>query len=100
MSLLKKLFGRTEKNNSLSQPERDSLSARTPQELIEIFGGVAFEKQLHFGDIIGTNNWSVDIAESNISFGPGPTLSRDCHKLLSNNRCNSKSTEKKTASIS
>jgi hypothetical protein len=37
-------------------------------ELIEIYGGIAFEKQLFFANIVGEMEWNVDINKGEISF--------------------------------
>lgn len=43
---------------------------KTEQELIEQFGGNAFDKQIDLGEAIGNNNWNVDMTKGEISFGP------------------------------
>ncbi|WP_104383070.1 DUF6882 domain-containing protein [Sphingobacterium sp. HMA12] len=48
----------------------DSLPYRTEQELIERFGGIAFDKQYDFATVIGQNNWNIDMTKEEISFGP------------------------------
>ncbi len=47
----------------------NNLPAASIDELLERFGGMAFEKQLHLNDIVGTNNWNVDMTKGEISFG-------------------------------
>ncbi len=42
----------------------------TLEELIEQNAGLSFEKQLVFGDVIGTNNWELDMQQGKIIFGP------------------------------
>jgi hypothetical protein len=39
------------------------------QELIEKYGGIALEKQFHFGEIVGDLSWGVDMQTGEISFG-------------------------------
>lgn len=46
-----------------------SQNTTTEQELLEKYIAIAYEKQLHFGDIIGENNWNVDVRQGTISFG-------------------------------
>lgn len=54
---------------SIKEPE-DNLIYRTEQELIERFGGIAFDKQYDFATVIGNNNWNIDMSKEEISFGP------------------------------
>lgn len=54
---------------STKEPE-DNLIYRTEQELIERFGGIAFDKQYDFATVIGNNNWNIDMTKEEISFGP------------------------------
>lgn len=71
MGFFDKIFG----NNKNVEPSKETLQAqslpicKTEQELIEQFGGIAFDKQIDLGDVIGSNNWNVDITKGEISFG-------------------------------
>lgn len=47
----------------------DLMPCKTEQELIERYGGIAMDKQLNFRDFIGNNNWNINIANEEISFG-------------------------------
>jgi len=39
------------------------------QELMEQYGGIALEKQLYFGEIVGSLSWEIDIQKGIIKFG-------------------------------
>jgi hypothetical protein len=72
MGFLNKLFGKeaeAEQSNEV-KPQQNQAPCKTEQELIERFGGIGFEKQLDFGDVIGNNNWNIDIQKGEIGFGP------------------------------
>lgn len=60
---------KVEQVRSTEKPD-DSLAYRTEQELIERFGGIAFDKQYDFATVIGNNNWNIDMSKEEISFGP------------------------------
>jgi len=70
MDFLKKLFGKEK-----AAPSNEENQAQTEQpctsehELIERYGGVALGKQLKLGEIIGENDWNVDMTKQEISFG-------------------------------
>jgi len=59
---------KVEQVTSTKEPE-DNLIYRTEQELIERFGGIAFDKQYDFATVIGNNNWNIDMSKEEISFG-------------------------------
>ena len=44
------------------------------QELLEQFAAIGLERQLDLGEVIGNNNWNVDLSKSEISFGPNLTF--------------------------
>ena len=44
-------------------------SFETLEELIEQNAGLSFEKQLIFGELIGSENWNLDMGKGSISFG-------------------------------
>ncbi len=74
MGLFNKLFGKQESNsNPVNEPNTTAqlTPCKTEQELLERYGGIALEKQLHLGEIIGDNNWNVDMTAGEISFGEG-----------------------------
>ena len=65
------LFGNFfEKGNKTEQPNNENLiPCKSEQELIEQFGGFAFDKQVDLSEVIGDNDWNVDMAKGEISFG-------------------------------
>lgn len=65
MGFFNKIFGQ---NNKI-ETQQDLIAFKTDQELIERYGGIVFDKQLDFGDLIGNNNWNINIANGEISFG-------------------------------
>ena len=68
MSFLKKIFG--EKSEQQSEIQINNVSiCKSEQELIEKCGGIALERQLHFGEIVGDLSWNVDMQTGEISFG-------------------------------
>jgi hypothetical protein len=71
MGFFNKIFGRGEKTEQLdeTQPQQNSGPCKTEQELIERFGGNSFDKQIDLGEIIGENDWNVDMTKGEISFG-------------------------------
>ena len=58
----------TEQPNE-TNPQQYLTPCKTGQELIERFGGNSFDKQIDLGEVIGKNNWNVDMAKGEISFG-------------------------------
>jgi hypothetical protein len=74
MSIFKKLFGsdkpkeKTQIDHSkYSQIEKSDFNSL--EELIEQNAGLSFEKQLVFGDIIGSSAWELDMEKGSIFFG-------------------------------
>jgi hypothetical protein len=76
MGLFSKLFGQSDKSTpaDISKPQTNTTPCKTEQELIERYGGIALEKQLDFGEVIGNNNWSVNTTQATISFGQNLTF--------------------------
>ena len=76
MGLFSKLFGQSDKSTTdeTQSQHQELISCKTEQELIERYGGIAFDKQLEFGEVIGNNNWNVDMAQGTISFGQNLTF--------------------------
>jgi len=73
MGFLNKLFGN---DGGAEQPESSKLQqnqhpCKTEQELLERYGGIGFERQLDFADLIGSNSWNVDMQKGEMDFGPG-----------------------------
>jgi hypothetical protein len=73
MGLFSKLFGNSEAIQKINEPQLEQQlnlpPCKTEQELLERYGGIALDKQLDFTDIIGDNNWNVDMDKAEISFG-------------------------------
>ena len=71
MGLFNKLFGHSEKIEKTIEThhQQDEIICKTEQELLERFGGNAFDKQIDLGEVIGNNNWNVDMTKEEISFG-------------------------------
>ncbi|MDR2234945.1 MAG: hypothetical protein LBE92_02370 [Chryseobacterium sp.] len=71
MGLFNKIFGQSDQQkpetNQQQQPEQKP--CKTEQELLEHYGGIALDKQMDFGEVIGDNNWNVNIQQGTISFG-------------------------------
>lgn len=72
MSFLKKLFGQKKEVDPAEAgpvPSQPVAPSPTLQELFEQFAGSSFEKQFTFAEVIGNNNWSVDMIQGLIKFG-------------------------------
>ncbi|MCD1116960.1 DUF6882 domain-containing protein [Chryseobacterium turcicum] len=71
MGFFNKIFGQNDKTEQTNEtrPQQNLTPCKTEQELIERYGGIAMDKQLSFGDFIGNNNWNINIANGEISFG-------------------------------
>jgi len=73
MNIFKKIFG----NKANNKPETDyskfvtvkKTGYKSIQELLELNVGISSEKQLIFGDIIGSNPWNLDLNKGSIKFG-------------------------------
>jgi hypothetical protein len=76
MGLFSKLFGQSDKPTptDISKTQVNTTPCKTEQEFIERYGGIALDKQLDFGEVIGKNNWSVNMAQGTISFGQNLTF--------------------------
>jgi hypothetical protein len=76
MGLFNKLFGQSDKptTDKTQLQQQELIPCKTEQELIERYGGIALDKQLDFGEVIGNNNWNVDMAQGTISFGQNLTF--------------------------
>ncbi len=48
----------------------ENTACKTEQELLERYACIAWEKQKGFAEVIGDNNWHVDMGKGEISFGP------------------------------
>lgn len=66
MSLCSTLF---EQSASTNTQKREQITYKTEYELLERYGAIALDKQTNLGEIIGGNNWNIDINAGEISFG-------------------------------
>ena len=48
----------------------ENTACKNEQELLERYACMAWEKQKDFAEVIGNNNWNVDMGKGEISFGP------------------------------
>ncbi|ERJ57474.1 DUF6882 domain-containing protein [Sphingobacterium paucimobilis] len=71
MGFLDKLFGKNNTKNAEASTTTKEVPTPilTEEGLLEQYGGIALEKQLDFGELIGDNNWNVDMTAGTISFG-------------------------------
>ncbi|WP_299246566.1 DUF6882 domain-containing protein [uncultured Aquimarina sp.] len=74
MSLFKKLFGKSEKNNENEINQSDfSLISKTDfktfKDLVDQNAGLSFEKQQNFNDLTGGLAWNIDLNTATLSFG-------------------------------
>jgi hypothetical protein len=74
MGIFNKLFGGEKPENKTqidSSRFKDVQKAdyRNLEDLIEQNAGLSFEKQLIFGDVIGSNAWELDMGKGKIMFG-------------------------------
>ncbi|PSL48010.1 hypothetical protein CLV51_102870 [Chitinophaga niastensis] len=53
-----------QEDNSKQQP-----ACKSKQELIERYGGIGLDKQNDLSDVIGDNDWNVEVTKGEISFG-------------------------------
>lgn len=75
MGLLKKLLGQSEKSPLTDvQTEQKEIPCKTEEELLERYGGIALDKQIDLGTVIGNNSWGVDLHKGTISFGEDLTF--------------------------
>lgn len=76
MGFFDKLFGKSAEPTVTTEtkPQQNQTPCKTEEELLERFGGIALDRQLNFGEIIGTIGWNVDMAKEEISFGPSLTF--------------------------
>lgn len=71
MGLFDKFLGHSDKKTFSDEPKSqlNLVPCKTEQELIERYGGIVLDKQLDFGEYIGTVDWNFNIAKGEISFG-------------------------------
>lgn len=74
MGIFKSFLG-GKKSNGVSQIDTSKFSKiektdfKNFQDLIEQNAGIAFEKQIIFGDLVGSSAWQLDMGKGSISFG-------------------------------
>lgn len=69
-SFLRKIFSRTEQEQPAKIVSMKYTNfCKSEQELIERYGGIAFDKQIDVAELIGANSWSLDMINCEISFG-------------------------------
>lgn len=84
MGLLDKLFGKTNQpaaDNTLAIPAYET-PCKTEEELLERYAGIALEKQLDFGDVVGDMNWNADLQAGTIRFGTALLFPCRCSVLF------------------
>jgi hypothetical protein len=71
MGFFDKLFGQSNKTEQQNTAEvtKNLTPLKSVEEILERFGGIVFDKQLEFGDVIRDNNWNINIEKEEISFG-------------------------------
>lgn len=71
MGFFNKVFGQKEDTGQRSevQTQLNVTFCKSEQELIERFGASALDKQIDLGEIVGENNWNIDMTKGEISFG-------------------------------
>ena len=70
MSFIKSLFGIETPQGPSSSAQQIAPPCKNERELIELYGGIAFEKQLDFNVLVANRSWHIDMSKSEISFGP------------------------------
>lgn len=58
------------KTKTLIENMENNTPCKTEQELLERYACIALEKQNGLAEVIGNNNWNVDMGKGEISFGP------------------------------
>lgn len=69
MSFLKKLFNKTGNTSTETAKPVNFLPAKSKEELLQQFGAIGLEKQSYVPEVIGNNQWNVDMGQGTISFG-------------------------------
>lgn len=72
MGLFGKLFKKADEPNEPAKinQQQNLTPCKTLDELLERYGGIAFDKQIDFSEVIGNNSWDVDMSKGEIAFGP------------------------------
>jgi hypothetical protein len=70
MGLFDKLFKKAGEPIGPAKIQQQNLTAcKTLEELLERYGGIAFDKQIDFSEAIGSSHWNVDMPKGEIGFG-------------------------------
>jgi len=74
MGIFNKLFGgeKSEKKTQIDSSKFEKIEKadyKSLDDLIELNAGLSFEKQMIFGDVIGSNGWELDMGTGKIMFG-------------------------------
>jgi len=75
MSIFKKLFGKSEKENPISEINQSDFSTipktdfKNFSDLVNQNAGLSFEKQQNFNDLTGDSAWNINLNEAKLSFG-------------------------------
>lgn len=75
MSIFKKLFGKSKKENTDSEIKTSNFSSisktdfKNFNDLVNQNAGLSFEKQQNFNDLTGNSAWNIDLNEGTLSFG-------------------------------
>lgn len=64
------LFKKSTPKETMPPATLNAPPCATEEELLERYAGIALEKQMDLGEVIGENNWNVDVTKGIISFGP------------------------------
>lgn len=72
MGLFDKLFKKADEPTEPAKvnQQQNLTPCKTLEELLERYGGIAFDKQIDFSEVIGNNSWNVDMPKGEIAFGP------------------------------
>lgn len=71
MGLFTKMFGKDDSSSEKNLAFDLLPPCKTVDELLERYAAIGLEGQGNLGEVIGDNNWNVDMNTGTISFGPG-----------------------------
>ena len=74
MGIFDKLFGgkKSENKSQIDSSKFEKIEKadyKSLDDVIELNAGLSFEKQMIFGDVIGSNGWELDMSKGKIMFG-------------------------------
>jgi hypothetical protein len=70
MSFIKTLFGIETPPGSSSSAQQLAPSCKNERELLELYGGIAFDRQMDLDEVIADHPAHIDMSKGEISFGP------------------------------